>query len=748
MQIALKEIILTSGVDASAVWEQEVRMMKLVSQLDHNHIIQCFGSMQLGTRCLMMFPWADGQTLGTFWAERQFDLQSNVQAILNQLRGLADALDAMHNFESQSDAEESITHGDLKPDNILRFLAPGSDIGTLKIADLAFSEHHLEATKYRSGGSISRYVTVFYGAPELELGSQPRSRSSDLWSMGCIIFEFIIWILYGYKELVAFYVELGGSSGARRYYEVVERDRISVHSVVMRWMSHIEVYDPEFARKSAVADLMEFVKKRLLVVPRHQRVQAVGSTLLRRSPRVRTVDSALLRDSDDSDAEEGLDDFSFRESAHRATAGELLDKLDDILENDGGNEHFFSILDSDRVILPSEAREINSRPPNSGNVIHGKPDAYYSIPALMTWEYRSDKSFSGKVLEHVGKDAFSPSPYISNLEICKKCLDLDFSAHGFTSRWRREDLETDAHSCPLCRMVFEKFNRLQKDASICQLERFGSNLKFTDTASPAFSLVRSPEWGAETPIQLGFVGLPNPKSRTFYDILLLWLEDCELNHEGCQRTPHERLPKRLIDVGTAGSSTIRLVETGSEQVKDYRFIALSHSWGSSDYQRFVTRSDNLENFKKSIRYEQLPQTFQDAVDCTRALEIRYLWIDAICIVFGDDGDFREETLRMEDVFGGAYCVIAANRSTSQIGGFLGPRQQRKYVKMKDPFYVCEFIDDFDKDVLESHLSQRAWVLQERALARRTIYFGEGQTYFECGEGVRCETLTKMRRYVF
>jgi hypothetical protein len=64
---------------------------------------------------------------------------------------------------------------------------------------------------------------------------------------------------------------------------------------------------------------------------------------------------------------------------------------------------------------------------------------------------------------------------------------------------------------------------------------------------------------------------------------------------------------------------------------------------------------------------------------------------------------------------------------------------------RNPFYVCEAIDDFQHDVIDGRLNKRGWVLQERALARRTIYFTENQTYWECGEGVRCETLAKMRK---
>jgi hypothetical protein len=60
------------------------------------------------------------------------------------------------------------------------------------------------------------------------------------------------------------------------------------------------------------------------------------------------------------------------------------------------------------------------------------------------------------------------------------------------------------------------------------------------------------------------------------------------------------------------------------------------------------------------------------------------------------------------------------------------------------YFLCDAIDNFDLDVDQGELNKRGWVLQERALSRRTIYFTEKQTYWECGGGVRCETLTKMK----
>lgn len=205
------------------------------------------------------------------------------------------------------------------------------------------------------------------------------------------------------------------------------------------------------------------------------------------------------------------------------------------------------------------------------------------------------------------------------------------------------------------------------------------------------------------------------------------------------------LPTRLIDVGKEGEDRVRLWETHSADSGEY--IALSHPWGKGRH--FCTYRENIAEHKKGIDVEELPATFRDAVITTRALGLRYLWIDSICIIQGPDGDFNVESKRMESVFSSAYCVIAASRATGHFDGFLQDRAERQYVTMRkeneEPFYICENVDDFNLHVLEGSLNKRGWVLQAHALARRTIFFTENQTYWECGDGVRCETLTRMSK---
>lgn len=274
--------------------------------------------------------------------------------------------------------------------------------------------------------------------------------------------------------------------------------------------------------------------------------------------------------------------------------------------------------------------------------------------------------------------------------------------------------------------------------------------------SKAFSV----ELATPLPIQLGLPELHRPGTDAFFHIIRLWLEDCDTDktcHKDCHGFALPRLPTRLIDVGTRTVHTLRLLETYSDKLESKKYIALSHPWGDPNkHPPFSTlrnddsgRGRSLQHFKEAIPYEQLPRTFKDAVDTVRALNIRYLWIDSLCIVQGKDGDFNEEADRMEDVFSGAYCVLAASRATNQYDGFLGDRPQTNYITFQrgseNPFYVCVPIDNFGRDVLEGSLNKRGWVLQERALARRTVYFTGTQTYFECGNGIRCETLTRMHK---
>ena len=203
--------------------------------------------------------------------------------------------------------------------------------------------------------------------------------------------------------------------------------------------------------------------------------------------------------------------------------------------------------------------------------------------------------------------------------------------------------------------------------------------------------------------------------------------------------------------------------------KKDKYLALSHRWGSRPkpggepdplIDKFVcTYEKNIHTLEHGIDDSRFPPMYQDAITIARELNVKYLWIDSLCIIQHDKNDpfdedkgkdWEKESELMEQVFQSAYLTIAASCASSPAERFLRRRPERQCVTLRTGstfYYLCDAIDDFDGDVEQGELNKRGWVLQERALSPRTIYFTEKQTYWECGEGVRCETLTKSKKYV-
>jgi hypothetical protein len=63
-----------------------------------------------------------------------------------------------------------------------------------------------------------------------------------------------------------------------------------------------------------------------------------------------------------------------------------------------------------------------------------------------------------------------------------------------------------------------------------------------------------------------------------------------------------------------------------------------------------TTTKNYQQHLGGISILSLPQTFRDAIDVTKALEISYIWIDALAIIQDDKDDWLAETGKMCDVY--------------------------------------------------------------------------------------------------
>lgn len=332
--------------------------------------------------------------------------------------------------------------------------------------------------------------------------------------------------------------------------------------------------------------------------------------------------------------------------------------------------------------------------------------------------------------------------------LCEIEFELTYDARALAASAKEE-------TCRLCVLFWRTYSRHCKAKSKeIRVERFGHVLRLNSYRDAILPIVRHPEKDllTTTDYQIGTVEVSEAGSPAHLGIVQYWLRDCDKRHKEplvqCGNNSPSELPTRLLDVGSDNCSIIYLREQKGLSKDEGQWIALSHQWGGSTY---CTLRSNLEKHLSGIALEDLPETFKDAVKVTRALGKRYLWIDSLCVIQGKDGDFQSEAKRMESVYSGAYCVIAASSARNHSSGFLTKRRHRDHVgfipqgKDETPYFICENIDHFKTHVLDGGLNSRGWVLQEHALARRTIFFTDHQTYFECGCGVQCETSTKLSK---
>jgi len=164
------------------------------------HLIQAIAYYERDKRHFFIFPWAEIGNLRNYWNLRTPTTdKSYLEWVFTQLIGLAEAIKLFHLMRN-------CRHGDMKPENILCFGGDGNGQnvhGRLVITDFGLAKIHKNATSARHEATSTRGVTILYAPPECN-SKQPRSRRYDIWSLGCMYLEFVIWLLWGNEVLENF----------------------------------------------------------------------------------------------------------------------------------------------------------------------------------------------------------------------------------------------------------------------------------------------------------------------------------------------------------------------------------------------------------------------------------------------------------------------------------------------------------------------------------------------------------------
>lgn len=239
-------------------------------------------------------------------------------------------------------------------------------------------------------------------------------------------------------------------------------------------------------------------------------------------------------------------------------------------------------------------------------------------------------------------------------------------------------------------------------------------------------------------------------SRETSDLAYRWLERCvKGEHPDCPPSQSGNiplLPSRLLQVQkstTNTEDTIRLVDKNETGERGY-YATLSYCWGES--QEFKTTTDNIGSMMHCILMKDLPRTIRDAVEVTRRLRLRYLWVDAFCIIQNSAVDKAKEISRMAEIYENAVVVISADRALDCREGFLGPIHESgeaiaASVSRPIPYrttggqlgsVMLRRLDSTPRRL--QPIDSRGWTYQESLLAKRMLSFGDQMTW-KCRSGV-------------
>ncbi|KAI3323462.1 HET-domain-containing protein [Xylariaceae sp. AK1471] len=243
-----------------------------------------------------------------------------------------------------------------------------------------------------------------------------------------------------------------------------------------------------------------------------------------------------------------------------------------------------------------------------------------------------------------------------------------------------------------------------------------------------------------------------PASQQAFDFILRCLHECDQQHPSCKLASAD-LPTRLIEIGGSEANCLRLVE--SADILHEPYVALSYCWGKGG--SLTTTKSSMQKMKEGMKITWFPKTLQDAIAVCKALNVRYIWIDAICIIQDSISDWEIESSRMATVYQNAYLTIAVGTAADASEGFL----HRKHLaaEHRPPFHSAWKTNSGRDTVLaaritpvaESHsldqeedalpLALRGWTLQEDILSTRVLTYSQHELWWTCKSEKKCECHT-------
>lgn len=237
----------------------------------------------------------------------------------------------------------------------------------------------------------------------------------------------------------------------------------------------------------------------------------------------------------------------------------------------------------------------------------------------------------------------------------------------------------------------------------------------------------------------------DPGSSSTLKIASKWLARCIENHTNCpQSVPTSQTsPRRVISVGDEVTNPFLAEYFANDSPGGW--AALSYCWGGEPSMKLT--KENMNELKRGISLDKFDTTVRDAILITRSLGLAYLWVDALCISQDEDAqDWKEQSAKMDVIYGQSTVTIVAVSSSSVTQGLLKERQL-EYVPIdsclsgqksdgpadnstKQLTCVAPTWNPKD-DHIAGPWTTRGWTMQEGLLPNRLIYYTSAQLIWTC-----------------
>jgi hypothetical protein len=162
------------------------------------------------------------------------------------------------------------------------------------------------------------------------------------------------------------------------------------------------------------------------------------------------------------------------------------------------------------------------------------------------------------------------------------------------------------------------------------------------------------------------------------------------------------------------------------------FVTLSYVWGSKG-----------QSFGKSDDQESFAKTIVDAIEVTKQLGYRYLWVDKYCIDQDNPTEKHHQINQMDLIYKAADLTIIAVSGRDCYAGLPGVNGTRRKAQREIHLGQYSIVIGRTPPSLQITWSPwvgRAWTFQEGVFSRRRLAFCEDQVYFECCTMSWIETL--------